>query len=73
MLAQEVVNGFEVDRLGEVKIEAGLARAAPVFVLAPSGQGDEQRNKAAGKHGTIDAPGSVRVEKLCTPNAAMRS
>src|SRR5258708_23056826 len=33
----------QVDRLGDVRVEAGLTRAAPVFLLPPAGLGDEDR------------------------------
>src|SRR6185503_7656189 len=44
---QEALEDLEVHRLGDVEVEPGVTRTAPIVLLAPAGQRDEDRPRPA--------------------------
>src|SRR5262245_11788602 len=56
-VGEELFQGVEIGRLGEVAVEAGFAGAGLAFFLAPAGLGDDEHLLAAVQ--LADAPAGI--------------
>ena len=67
--AEQLLQGVQVDRLGQVVIEARLPGPAPVLVLAPAGQRDQDHAIASAARGSGAPPRSRSAAAARCPGA----